>query len=131
LNAKNPVWDTQISKPSGEKLLTLHINNDFQISAPQSPTHCTPHGNGDVLDIVIHQNVRLSDVTVSDVLNSDHLPVFFNILDYVRAREISARVETHTHWKRFRSLTSDLIQPLLQIDTVEGEKFYSVHRHGM
>jgi hypothetical protein len=38
LNSKNPVWNTQVSSPSGEKFLTLLVNNDFQISAPQTPT---------------------------------------------------------------------------------------------
>jgi hypothetical protein len=110
LNAVNSVWNSQVSNPSGEKLLTLLINNDFQISALQSPIHYTPRGNGDVLDIVIHQNVRLSDVNVSDVLDSDHLPIFFHILDRVNTRDISAPVETHTDWERFRSLATDLIQ---------------------
>jgi hypothetical protein len=94
LNAKNPVWNNQVSKPSGEKLLTLLINNDFQISAPQSPTHYTLRENGDELDIVIHQNVRLSDISLSEVMDSDHLTVFFHILDSVSARDSSAPVET-------------------------------------
>jgi hypothetical protein len=41
LNPKNPVWNSQFSNPSGEKLSTLLINNDFHISASQSPTHYT------------------------------------------------------------------------------------------
>jgi hypothetical protein len=61
LDAKNPVRNSQVSKPSCEKFLTLLINNDFQISVPQSPTHYTPPGSCDVLDIMIHQNVRLSE----------------------------------------------------------------------
>jgi hypothetical protein len=36
-------------------------------------------GNGGVLDISVYGNVRLSDVTVSDVLDSDNLPVLFHI----------------------------------------------------
>jgi hypothetical protein len=39
LNVKNPAWSSHTSIPSGEKFLTLLINNDFQISAPPSPTH--------------------------------------------------------------------------------------------
>jgi hypothetical protein len=101
----------------GMRMLNLQDNNDFQISAPQCPTHCTPQGNGDVLDIVVHRNVRLSDVTVSDILDSDHLPIFFHILDHVSARDILAPVESHTDWKRFRSLASDLISLRIQIDT--------------
>jgi exonuclease III len=54
LNAKNPFWNSAVSNPSGEKLLELFDNNEFEISAPQSPTHYSPAGNGDVLNIVVH-----------------------------------------------------------------------------
>jgi len=56
LNAKNPFWNSAVSNFSGEKLLDLFDNNEFEISAPQSPTRYSPAGNGDVLDIVVHQN---------------------------------------------------------------------------
>jgi len=59
LNAKNPFWNSAISNPSGEKLLDLFGINEFQISAPKSPTQNSPAGNGNVLDIEVHQNVRL------------------------------------------------------------------------
>jgi predicted FMN-binding regulatory protein PaiB len=57
LNAKNPVWNSQVSNPSGEKLLELFDNSDFQISAPHYPTHYASQGTGDMLDIVLHKNV--------------------------------------------------------------------------
>jgi hypothetical protein len=57
LNAKHPFWNSAVSNPSGEKLLELFDNNDIEISAPQCSTHYSPAGNGDVLDIVVHQNV--------------------------------------------------------------------------
>jgi hypothetical protein len=28
-----------------------------------------------IMDIVVHKNIRLSDVIVSDILDSDHLPI--------------------------------------------------------
>jgi len=84
LNAKNPFCNSAVSNSSGEKLLDLLDNNDFEISAPQGPTHYSPAGNGDVLDIVVHQNVRLSEITVSDTLDSDHLPIIFHIMEHVR-----------------------------------------------
>jgi hypothetical protein len=61
LNAKHPLWNRRVSNPSGDKLLELLDMNDFEISAPQCPTHA---GNGDVLDIVVHKNIRVSDVIV-------------------------------------------------------------------
>jgi endonuclease/exonuclease/phosphatase (EEP) superfamily protein YafD len=80
-NAKSPFWNSAFSNSSGEKLLDLFDNSEFEISASQSPTNYSPAGNGDVLDIVVHQNVRLSEITVSDTLDSDHLPILFHILD--------------------------------------------------
>jgi hypothetical protein len=85
-------------------LLDLFDNKEFEISASQSPTCYSPAGNGDVLDIVVHRNVRLSDITVSDTLDSDHLPIIFHILDHVRSRDPSAQVEKFTDWDRFQSL---------------------------
>jgi hypothetical protein len=103
--------------------MNLFHNCDFQISAPQSPTQYTPQRNNDVLDIVVHRNVLPSDVTVSDVLDSDHLPIFLHILDHVSAGDISAPGETHTNWERLRSLNSELISPRIHIHTIEeGEK---------
>jgi hypothetical protein len=62
LKAKTQFWNSTVSNPSGEKRLRLFDVNQFEISAPQCPTHYSPAGNGDVLDIVVHQNIRLSDV---------------------------------------------------------------------
>jgi hypothetical protein len=119
LNAKNPFWNSAVSNPSGTKLLHLFDQNDFEISAPQSPTHYSPQGNGNVLDIVVHQNVRLSEVSVIDALDSDHLPVAFHILDYVRYRDLSAHVEKFTDWERFQSIASELISPRHKINSRE------------
>jgi hypothetical protein len=78
LNAKQPFWNSRLSNPSGEKLLKSFDLDDFEISAPQCPTHYSPAGNGDVLDIVVHRNIRLSNVIVSDILDSDCLPIVFH-----------------------------------------------------
>jgi hypothetical protein len=42
LNAKHPFWNSAISNPSGEKILRLFDANQFEISAPQCPTHYSP-----------------------------------------------------------------------------------------
>jgi hypothetical protein len=103
--------------------LDLFDTSDFEISAPQSPTLYSPAGNGDVLDIVVHQNVRLSEVTVSDVLDSDYLPIDFHILDHVRTRNLSDPLEKFTDWVRFQSLVSDLASARTQINSeVEADK---------
>jgi hypothetical protein len=70
-----------------------------------------PMGNGDMLNNVVHQNIRLSGVTVSDILDSDHLPIVFHILHHVKTRYLSEPVENFTDWERFQSLASDFISP--------------------
>jgi hypothetical protein len=96
LNAKYSVWSSQISNRSGTRLLNLQDKSDFQISAPRHPTHYTPSGKGDVLDIVLHRNVRISEVNVLEILDADHLPILFHMLDHVSTRDISAPREIHT-----------------------------------
>jgi hypothetical protein len=109
LNAKHPSWNSAVSNPSGEKLLELFDVSDFEISAPRCPIRYSPGGNGDVLGIVVHKNIRLSNVIVSDILDSDQLPITFHILDHTP-------IEKFTDWKRFQSLTSNLISPRIEIN---------------
>jgi hypothetical protein len=51
LNAKHPAWNSKVSYPSCLKLLDLFVNCNFEISAPQHPTHFVPNGRGDVLNM--------------------------------------------------------------------------------
>jgi hypothetical protein len=115
LNAKDPFWNSTLSKPSGDKLLYLFDVNQFEISAPQCPTHYSPSGNGDVLDIVVHHNVRVSDVIVSEILDSNHLPIIFHKLDHVKIKNHSDPIEQFTNWERFQSLASELLSPKFDI----------------
>jgi hypothetical protein len=72
---------------------TFAVNaNYFDISTPQHRAHYSPIGNSYVLDIVVHQNIRLSLVRVSDILDSDHLPIVFHILDLVTTNKL---LESH------------------------------------
>jgi hypothetical protein len=103
LNAKHQLWNSVVSNPSGSKLLNLLHINEFEISEPQCPTHYSPTGNGDAPDIVAHKNVRLN------ILNSDHLPIVFHLLDHIRTRILSDPVEKFKDWERFQRLASELI----------------------
>jgi hypothetical protein len=70
-----------------------------------------------------NQNIRISDVTVSDILDSDHLPIAFYILDHVKIMNISEPIEKFTDWNRFQSLASELITPKIGINSgVETDK---------
>jgi hypothetical protein len=93
LNAKHPFRNSAVSNPSGEKLAALFDLKEFEISEPQCPTHYSPAGNGDVLDIVVRRNIRVSDVTVSDILDPDHLLIVFHILVHVKIRHLSEPVK--------------------------------------
>jgi hypothetical protein len=123
LNAKNPLWNSAASNPSGNKLLHLFDVNQFEILTPKCPTHYSLSGNVDILDIVVHQNIRVLDVIVSDILESDHLPILFHILDHVKVRNLSKPIGKFTDWERFQSLASELISPKIEIKSgVEADK---------
>jgi hypothetical protein len=123
LNAKHPVWNSKVSNPSGLKLLDLFVNCNFYISAPQHPTLFVPDGRGDVLDIVVHKNVRLSEVRVLDIMDSDHLPIMFCILDHIKAWEILDPFEKFTDWERFQSFASALVSQIVEMNSyIEADK---------
>lgn len=68
-----------------------------------------------MLDIVVQKEVRQSEVIVSDILDSDHLPIFFHSLDHVRATNLSDPDDKPTVWGQCKSLASELISRRMQI----------------
>jgi hypothetical protein len=88
-----------------------------------NPTYYSPAGKGDLPDIVVHQNIRVSDVIVSDILDSDHLPVIFHILDHIKIRNIREPIEKYRDWDRFQSLASELKSTKIEINSgIEANK---------
>jgi hypothetical protein len=73
--------------------MALFDLSEFEISEPKCPTHYSPARNGDVLDIVVQQNIRVSDVIVSDILDLDHLPIIFHILGHIKIRNLTEPIE--------------------------------------
>jgi hypothetical protein len=49
---------------------------------------------GDVLDIELYKRARVCDVSISDSLDSDYLPIAFRILDPLKTRISLNQVET-------------------------------------
>jgi hypothetical protein len=92
LNAKHPFWYSAVSNVPGEEVLNLIGMNEFEISAPQCPTHYSPAGNCDLLDILIHWNNISSCVIASDILYPHHLTGAFHVLDYVKTKNVSEPV---------------------------------------
>jgi hypothetical protein len=74
-----------------------------------------------VLNIVVHKNFWLSEVIVSNILDSDHLPVF-HLLGHVRTRNLSGPVAKFTDLKWFQSLASELISPRIRLTREEADK---------
>jgi hypothetical protein len=97
--------------------------SEFEISAQQCPTHYSPARNDDMLNIVVHLKINVSDATVSDILDSEHLPIVFHIMDHVKITNLSEPTEKFTDWNRFHSLASELISPKIDINSgVEADK---------
>jgi hypothetical protein len=63
-------------------------------SQHQFQTHYSPAGNDDVLDIVVHQNIRHLHVIESDILDSDNLPIVFYIFDNITTKKLSDPLES-------------------------------------
>jgi hypothetical protein len=74
----------------------------------------------------MQKNVRLSEVVVSGILDSDQLPIISLLLDHIRSRNISDPVDKLTDWEQFQSLVSELISPRIQINS--GEEGYKAAR---
>jgi hypothetical protein len=83
LNSKHPFWNGKFSIPSGLTPMELFVSSNIETSDPRCCTHYNPDGRGDVLYIAIHQNDRLSEVIVTDILDTVHL----SILDPFRTKE--------------------------------------------
>jgi hypothetical protein len=56
---------------------------------------------------------------VADIINSDHLPVMFIILDPVRTRKALDPVEKLRDWELFQSFASELISPNFKINSFD------------
>jgi hypothetical protein len=76
----------------------------LEISAPQCPNHYSLAGNCDILDTVVYQNIKLSGVIVSDILDSDQLPIALRILDHVKTKDLSEPVRKIYKFRTFKAL---------------------------
>jgi hypothetical protein len=112
LNAKHPVWTYKVSNPSGLKLFLLVIALKSQLHNALCSTHLMAEMMFSTLWCIrTHQNIPLSEVIVTDILDSHNLPTMFSMLEALDP------VEKLTAWKLFQSLDSELITPNIQIHT--------------
>jgi hypothetical protein len=80
-------------------------------------THYSPAVNGDMLDIDVHKNVQLSEIIL--ILWTQITYQSFPFAGSYISRKLSDLVDKFTDWKRFQSLTSELISPRIQINSGE------------
>jgi hypothetical protein len=116
LNAKHPFWNSVVSNPSGMNLLNVLHTNEFEISAPQCPTH---YSLRKMVTCSILLWTRMSGCQKSLSLifwTQDHLPIVFHLLDHIRTRNLSDPDDKFTDWERFQSLAFELISPWIQIN---------------
>jgi hypothetical protein len=75
------------------------------MSTPQCPTHYTPDGRCDVLDIVVHQNVRLSEFNVSYILE----PIAYQSFRIIWELGETLDPVEKSDWERLHSRASEVI----------------------
>jgi hypothetical protein len=69
VNVKYQLWNSIVSNPADEKKTKYIVYiNGFNNSVPICPTHYSPAGNGDMIDISVHKNIRLSDIIFFDIV---------------------------------------------------------------
>jgi hypothetical protein len=65
----------------------------------------------------------MSHVIFPDILDSDHLPIVFHILDHVKIKNLSEPTEKFIDYDRLQSLASELMSPKIVINSgVEADK---------
>jgi hypothetical protein len=89
------------------------VSSNFEISAAQCSTHYSPDGRVDVLDNVLHQNVRLSEVIFTHNLGSYHLSIMFSIRTLLEWGKL--RSSWKTDWELLQSQASEFTPPNMQI----------------
>jgi hypothetical protein len=101
---KLPFWYSAVSNPSGEKIVDLFDVNLFEISGSRCPTHYSPAGNGDLLSIVVRQNIRMSGGMFSDIQDPDDPLIVFHIMIHVKTKNLSKSVHNFHRLRRVSKL---------------------------
>ena len=123
-NAKHRDWNCRVQNPSGIKLHTYCRRNSIEVSAPEKPTFYHRNSalrSSDVFDIVLSKKVNISHhITVLDeVLDSDHLPIEFQIHTTHIFTPPYKSYATETDWDKFSKITDEAIDPHLFVETTD------------
>lgn len=115
-NSKHYSWGCRVDNASGKTLHNFITNNhNYNIFAPSEPTHFHQQ-RGDILDICVGHNYTdpITCHAVQD-LDSDHLPVIFNILSHnIKPSFFTTREQDH-NWNKYCDslLAATLTNPTL------------------
>ena len=112
LNSKHRFWNSRKQNRNGLRLYDSLHHIDFAIIAPTSPTHYPKNGGTpDVLDVVLYKNVRImTDVLTDNVLNSDHLPIIFEIDSQLFTSNTTDFTEKLYNWDIYKKSLHSVIQ---------------------
>ena len=109
LNARHPFWGCAGTNAAGTVLFQEAIGGDMFLHFPDSPTHF-PHSGStpSTLDLLLTKGFPApTDITVDPCLCSDHVPVFFTVVDGVELADIPHQVVkdfTSANWRRYSSM---------------------------
>lgn len=92
LNAKHPNWNSRRVNLNGKILQAYSTAKGTLVDGPVDPTHYSPIGTPDVLDIAIFKEITVQYALTSlNDLSSDHNPVLMTLGNAVRDPEFAER----------------------------------------
>ena len=123
-NSKHVSWGCLAQNPSGSRLHSYCALHSIEVSSPVEPTFYRSNSSGnfkDILDIVLSKNVNVSpNITVlNEVLDSDHLPIQFQLSSKFIYTPPFRTTSTSTDWNEFSKLTNEMISPKLTIQNTD------------
>lgn len=118
LNAKHVAWGCHTSNPSGRALLQLVDEQNITLHVPNEPTHFSPVGRPEILDLAISSGI-LNDLQIEVLpdLSSDHNPILLKLdglEDYRKKQEIKT-----TNWTNFHYRLNNLVSIVPTLHTKE------------
>jgi hypothetical protein len=116
LNAKHPLWHSRCSNAAGAVLYNHALNDDYTVTAPDSPTFypAVMGHRPDVLDIALIRLPQLSyNIKNINDLSSDHNPVLLTLSD----SPITSSPPQNSrcvNWSKYIAIIDSLSQPSIQ-----------------
>ena len=109
LNAKNKLWNSRVFNRSGRRLEAFADELNLHVIAPTTPTFYPYNGSEpDVLDTCVYANVQILNhpVSICD-LDSDHVPVFFELNHKYSTSYSAPPLNAKTNWNLYKKHIQD------------------------